>query len=118
MPAIILLRVALLALLSLQVSASRNAIALNKASLRSCDESFPLAPAPPPNSQDHHRRHLFSWGRDRRLVAIRPGGKSRKYYETGEYYAPLCPDGNRIDIRKLYRCSGQSCWDEEISVRS
>mmetsp|Transcript_18801 Transcript_18801/g.39412 ORF Transcript_18801/g.39412 Transcript_18801/m.39412 type:complete len:697 (+) Transcript_18801:62-2152(+) len=115
MPASILLRVALLALLSLQVYASKNAIAPPQKSLRSCDESFPQAPAPPPDSQDHHRRHSISWGRERRLVAIGPGGQSRKFYETGEYYAPLCPDDSHIDIRKLYRCNAGSCWNEEIS---
>ena len=39
------------------------------------------------------------------------------YYESGEYYAPLCPDLVHIDIRKLQRCEEGSCWNECIGVR-
>jgi len=74
-----------------------------------CDESFPLAPPPPAFKSNNGN------GRRRRLVAIPPGDTvSGEYYETGEYYAPLCPDGRRIDIRELGRCVGDSCYDEAI----
>jgi len=105
-----LFRVIIPLLLPLGATASGSTNTLNRADLRTgtgpCNESFPLAP---PDTQNHHRRH------ERRLVAIRPGDESSKYYETGEYYAPLCPDGRHIDIRKLQRCNGGSCWNEEIS---
>mmetsp|Transcript_17990 Transcript_17990/g.32683 ORF Transcript_17990/g.32683 Transcript_17990/m.32683 type:complete len:913 (-) Transcript_17990:164-2902(-) len=105
-----LFRVIIPLLLPLGATASGSTNTLNRADLRTgtgpCNESFPLAP---PDTQNHHRRH------ERRLVAIRPGDESSKYYETGEYYAPLCPDGRHIDIRKLQSCNGEACWDERIS---
>ena len=109
-----LLRVILLTFLP--ATATGNTHALNGANRRSgsCNESFPLAH---PDSQNHYRRYLFPWRRERRHVAIRPGDESGEFYETGEYYAPLCPDGRHIDIRKLYRCNGGSCLNEDISVR-
>eukprot|EP00571_Detonula_confervacea_P000160 CAMPEP_0172328612 /NCGR_PEP_ID=MMETSP1058-20130122/60441_1 /TAXON_ID=83371 /ORGANISM="Detonula confervacea, Strain CCMP 353" /LENGTH=1378 /DNA_ID=CAMNT_0013045733 /DNA_START=151 /DNA_END=4288 /DNA_ORIENTATION=- len=97
------IRTILLALLSSGATA---------ANLRSgpCDESFPLAPPTRRVTSNNGRskRH------DRRLVAIPPGNDSGEYYETGKYYAPLCPDGRRIDIRELVRCIGEQCYDEEI----
>ncbi len=36
--------------------------------------------------------------------------------ETRRSYAPLCDDGKRIDIRKLMRCTGGSCYDEFYQV--
>lgn len=85
--------------------------------LRSCDESFPLAPPAPPHSdsQNSRRHHLFPWRREPRLVAIQPGENSHEFYETGEYYAPICPGGERVDIRKLFRCNSGACWNEFIS---
>ena len=74
-----------------------------------CDESFPLAP--PTKREDDGNRNL----RQRRLVAVGQVAMG-EYYETGEYYAPLCPDGRHIDIRKLQRCNGGSCWDDDINV--
>mmetsp|Transcript_12449 Transcript_12449/g.27052 ORF Transcript_12449/g.27052 Transcript_12449/m.27052 type:complete len:765 (+) Transcript_12449:177-2471(+) len=97
------IRTILLALLSSGAAA---------ANLRSgpCDDSFPLAPLTRTVTSNNGRskRH------DRRLVAIPPGDDSGEYYETGEYYAPLCPDGRRIDIRELARCVGDQCYDEDI----
>ena len=74
-----------------------------------CDDSFPLA-TPHGNSGRHLGHH------ERRLVAIDPN-ESGMHYETGEYYAPLCSDGRRIDIRKLFRCNGGACFNEELNVR-
>ena len=76
-----------------------------------CDESFPLAG--PPKRGDGGQRSL----RQRRLVAI-PRDDMGEYYETGEYYAPLCSDGRHIDIRKLQYCNSGSCWNDFINVSS
>ena len=79
-----------------------------------CDDSSPLA-------------HPSSTGEDRRLVAIprciEEGGMGSptvvgKYYENGEYYAPLCDDGMHVDTRTLYQCTGGSCFNEFYNVSS
>ena len=86
-----------------------------------CDESFPLAPPPPARRQSS--RIGSNSGADnehqkRRLVAIPPAEdrSTGEYYQTGEYYAPLCSDGQRIDLRKLIRCVNDQCFDEDIGV--
>eukprot|EP00581_Thalassiosira_minuscula_P033122 CAMPEP_0183763346 /NCGR_PEP_ID=MMETSP0739-20130205/9637_1 /TAXON_ID=385413 /ORGANISM="Thalassiosira miniscula, Strain CCMP1093" /LENGTH=718 /DNA_ID=CAMNT_0026001747 /DNA_START=150 /DNA_END=2306 /DNA_ORIENTATION=+ len=92
-----------------EAASSAGTKAFSKANLRSgpCDESFPLAH---PASQNRRGR------REGHLVPIPPGvGASSKHYESGEYYAPLCSDGRHVDIRRLQRCNGGSCWNDDIN---
>jgi len=100
-----------------------------------CDESYPLAPSHntissysintehtktsyhhsrnligiPPPSYNNHQNSI----QDKIIIAREP-----EYYETGEYYAPLCTDRLHIDIRYLQSCNAGACWDTSIGVSS
>ena len=123
-------------------------ISNNNNDIKSCDDySFPLAPIRVPHTttassnKHHHHRHRYNNNANHNthnnnnqphsqekhnLVAIPPAGsndnpllsKNNEYYETGEYYAPLCihQDTLRIDIRKLKLCNSGACFDEQIGV--
>lgn len=112
------IRIILLVFLSSGAADPGHTIVLNKANLRSnpCDESFPLAR---PTHRAEGTSDYDGRRRERRLVPIPPGDDSGEYYETGEYYAPLCPDGLHIDVhkRQLRKCTGGACFDNDISVR-
>ena len=122
-------------------------ISNNNSDIKSCnDDSFPLAPIRVPHttttssSNKHQHRHRYNNDANHNthynnnqlqqqekhnLVAIPPAGSNdnpllskNEYYETGEYYAPLCihEDTLRIDIRKLKLCNSGACFDEQIGV--
>ncbi|KAL7550905.1 hypothetical protein ACHAWF_014104 [Thalassiosira exigua] len=80
-----------------------------------CDDSFPLAASPRSSDGSMRLRRLAAAGSGRHLVPVPPRkGERSEYYESGEYYAPLCPDGRRVGVRELSRCSGGACWDEDL----
>jgi len=65
--------------------------------IKPCDESYPLVtPISTTGLNDGKRRYL---------VAV-PTDPSR------QSYAPLCPDGKRVDIRQLVNCNAGSCFEE------
>lgn len=80
----------------------------------SCDESFPVVSSSSLHQLSSRQRHLLKGGggRQRLLVTISND-------ETGPQssYAPLCEDGEHIDIRKLLTCSGSTCFSEYYQVR-
>ncbi|KAL7467817.1 hypothetical protein ACHAXS_008054 [Conticribra weissflogii] len=65
--------------------------------LNPCDESFPLASQISTTGLNNSNR--------RHLVAV-PDDPTRGSY------APLCPDGKRVDIRQLVNCNAGSCFEE------
>lgn len=69
-----------------------------------CDESFPLA-IPEDLSTDEflERRTLMSIPDVRFLLPSDPLQK---------FHAPLCPDGRRLDTRRLLDCPGAQCFAE------
>ena len=67
---------------------------------RACPDSFPLVRSAG-RTEPRQRRGIF-------LAAD----------ETGGRYAPLCPDGRRLDLRRLQECPGVTCWVEKIQVNS
>lgn len=89
-----------------------------------CDDSFPLVDTTF-MSNSHHTTSTSSsrttyHGR-RNLIAIpntsnNDDNEPARYYETGEYYAPLCNDGIHIDIRHLRKCNSGACWDTVVGV--
>jgi len=99
-----------------------------------CDESYPLAPSHNTTSSYsvntitehtttsyHHSRNLIgipppSYNHNQN--SIQDKTIAREYYETGEYYAPLCTDRLHIDIRYLQQCNAGACWDNYIGVSS
>jgi len=91
-----------------------------------CDDSFPLVDTTF-MSNSHHTTSTSSttYHHDRRnLIAIPNASNNHndnnnepaRYYETGEYYAPLCNDGIHIDIRHLRKCNSGACWDTVVGV--
>ena len=94
-----------------------------------CDDSFPLVDTTF-MSNSHHTTSTSSstttYHDDRRnLIAIPNASNNHnndnelrppRYYETGEYYAPLCNDGIHIDIRHLQKCNSGACWDTVVGV--
>ena len=77
------------------------------------------------NHNTHYNNNQLQQQEKHNLVAIPPAGSNdnpllskNEYYETGEYYAPLCihHDTLRIDIRKLKLCNSGACFDEQIGV--
>ena len=85
-----------------------------------CDNSFPLVDTTF-MSNSHHTTSTTYHDDRRNLVAI-PNNQNdnnnepARYYETGEYYAPLCNDGVHIDIRHLRKCNSGACWDTVVGV--
>ena len=89
-----------------------------------CNDSFPLVDTTF-MSNSHHTTSTSSsrttyHGR-RNLIAIpntsnNDDNEPARYYETGEYYAPLCNDGIHIDIRHLRKCNSGACWDTVVGV--
>ena len=81
-----------------------------------CDDSFPTAIIETVDYGDaeevgiHHdhgqRQLLLNKQRPRRLV-------TNPWDETQSTYAPLCPDGQRVDIRHLQSCPGGQCFVEK-----
>ena len=92
-----------------------------------CDDSFPLVDTTF-MTNSHHTTSTSSTTttyHDRRnLIAIPNASNNHnddknepaRYYETGEYYAPLCNDGIHIDIRHLRKCNSGACWDTVVGV--
>ena len=91
-----------------------------------CDDSFPLVDTTF-MTNSHHTTSTSSttYHHDRRnLIAIPNASNNHndnnnepaRYYETGEYYAPLCNDGIHIDIRHLQKCNSGACWDTVVGV--
>lgn len=119
-------------LVALQLLSSSSLV--ESSSITPCDESYPLAPS-------HNIRSSYSINNtehtttsyhhpSRNLIGIPPPSYSHQknsiqdkkiateYYETGEYYAPLCTDRLHIDIRYLQQCNAGACWDTYIGVSS
>ena len=86
--------VVLLALQSCSASAASEVSSLRHSNDERCPESFPLAPTNIPRDADEYDNHL---------VAI-PSDPTRRSY------APLCPDGRRVNIRHLQSCGVGMCW--------
>lgn len=88
--------VVLLALQSCSASAAASGGSLRHSNDELCPESFPLAPTNilPHDAADEYEYHL---------VAI-PDDPTRRSY------APLCPDGQRINIRHLQSCGVGMCY--------
>lgn len=67
-----------------------------------CDDGKSLMTAAAFAKSHHSLRHH---SHQRRLVPI-PSDKTRRQY------APLCPDGERIDTRRIQECNGPQCFVE------
>ena len=117
-------------LVALQLSSSS---LVESSTITPCDESYPLAPSHNTissysvNTTEHT---TTSYHHSRNLIGIPPPSynhnqnsiqdkiRELEYYETGEYYAPLCTDRLHIDIRYLQSCNAGACWDTSIGVSS
>ena len=72
-----------------------------------CDDSFPLVDTTFMSNSHHTTSTTTTYHDDRRKLIAIPNNHNdnnnepARYYETGEYYAPLCNDGIHIDIRHI-----------------
>lgn len=92
-----------------------------------CDDSFPLVDTTFMSNSHHTTSTSYktTYHDRRNLIAIpntsnnhndNNNNEPARYYETGEYYAPLCNDGIHIDIRHLRKCNSGACWDTVVGV--